>query len=75
MLLRLVEHDGKIMVDESRSISGRGMYILPTPEALEQAIKTRAFSRTLRKNIDDAILKEAYEDIKKYIREHEDDKC
>ncbi|GAB2973213.1 YlxR family protein [Frigoribacterium salinisoli] len=47
-LVRVVARDGRLVVDETRSLPGRGAWLTPTMEAFESAVKRRAFRRALR---------------------------
>jgi predicted RNA-binding protein YlxR (DUF448 family) len=51
-LLRIVARDGIGVVDESQTEPGRGVYLHPRPECLEQAVKRRSMGRLLRAEID-----------------------
>jgi hypothetical protein len=47
-LLRVVAVDGEIVVDPLARSPGRGAYLHPSQECLEQARRRRAFPRALR---------------------------
>ncbi|HUC58469.1 MAG TPA: YlxR family protein [Streptosporangiaceae bacterium] len=47
-LLRVVAVDGEIVVDSLARRPGRGAYLHPSQECLEQARRRRAFPRALR---------------------------
>jgi len=51
-LLRIVGRDGGIKVDHPQIEPGRGAYLHPRPECLEQALKRRSLGRALRSEID-----------------------
>lgn len=52
-LLRFVlAPDGSITLDLAGKLPGRGASLTPTKAALEQAIKTKAFTRAFKQNID-----------------------
>ena len=53
-LLRLVARDGVGVVDEAQTAPGRGVYLHPRRECLEQAVKRRSMGRLLRTEIDGA---------------------
>ncbi|WP_267127722.1 YlxR family protein [Demequina phytophila] len=40
--------DGRAVVDERRSLPGRGAWLHPGPECLAQALRRRALPRALR---------------------------
>ena len=47
-LLRVVARDGRVVVDASATMTGRGAWVHPTVECIEISIKRRAFGRALR---------------------------
>ncbi|RKR73839.1 YlxR family protein [Frondihabitans australicus] len=47
-LLRVVARDGRVVVDTTASMPGRGAWLSPTLEAYETAVKRKAFRRALR---------------------------
>jgi uncharacterized protein len=51
-LLRIVAHDDAIAIDLHQTEPGRGAYLHPRPECLEQALKRRSLGRALRSEID-----------------------
>jgi uncharacterized protein len=50
-LVRFVAPDGLLTRDEARREPGRGAYTCRRPVCFERAAATRAFSRTLRRNV------------------------
>ena len=53
-LIRIVARDGVGMVDERQTASGRGVYLHPRRECLDQAVRRRSMGRLLRAEIDGA---------------------
>ena len=51
-LIRIVLRDGGVAVDVRQREPGRGAYLHPRPECLEQALKRRNLGRALRSEID-----------------------
>jgi len=51
-LLRIVARDGVGVVDQSQTEPGRGAYLHPRRECLDQAVKRRSMGRLLRAEID-----------------------
>ncbi len=51
-LIRIVPRDGGVAVDVRQREPGRGSYLHPRPECLEQALKRRSLGRALRSEID-----------------------
>ena len=47
-LARVVARDGRVVVDVSATMTGRGAWVHPTVECIENSIKRRAFGRALR---------------------------
>lgn len=47
-LLRVVERQGRVVIDESASLTGRGAWLHHTPTCIEQAIARGGFPRALR---------------------------
>jgi hypothetical protein len=50
-LVRFVAPDGLLTRDEAKREPGRGAYTCRRPACFERAAATRAFSRTLRRNV------------------------
>ncbi|WP_042215443.1 YlxR family protein [Demequina mangrovi] len=48
VLVRVVQVDGRAVVDEHRRMPGRGAWLHPDPACLAQALKRRALPRALR---------------------------
>jgi uncharacterized protein len=59
-LIRLVARDGVAVVDPTQTAPGRGVYLHPRLECLEQAAKRRSMGRLLRAEIDGARTAEAF---------------
>jgi uncharacterized protein len=51
-LIRIVPSNGAVAVDVRQREPGRGAYLHPRPECLEQALKRRSLVRALRSEID-----------------------
>ncbi len=51
-LIRIVARDGVGVVDEAQTAPGRGVYLHPRLQCLEQAVKRRSMGRLLRTEID-----------------------
>ena len=47
-LLRVVAESSSLVLDERKSMPGRGAWVHPTQECVDAAIKRRAFVRALR---------------------------
>ncbi|MBD8584678.1 YlxR family protein [Frigoribacterium sp. CFBP 13729] len=47
-LVRVVARDGRLVVDETATLPGRGAWLTPSMDAFESAVKRRAFRRALR---------------------------
>ncbi|MBC9928123.1 MULTISPECIES: YlxR family protein [unclassified Leucobacter] len=47
-LLRVVQRDGQVLPDDRAVLPGRGAWVHPTVQCVEQAVKRGAFSRALR---------------------------
>ncbi|HZA73372.1 MAG TPA: YlxR family protein [Propionibacteriaceae bacterium] len=58
-LIRVVARNGVGVVDEAQTAPGRGVYLHPRPDCLEQAVKRRSMGRLLRAEIDGARTAEA----------------
>ena len=58
-LLRIVkEPNGKISIDESHKVNGRGMYICKNKECINKAIKSSAVSRAFKKDVGNEIYEQ-----------------
>ncbi|MEW8973473.1 MAG: YlxR family protein [Tissierellaceae bacterium] len=65
-LIRVVKtSDGSIQMDLTGKLNGRGAYICPDMECLENAIQTKKISRSLEVEIND----EVYEELRNLLRE------
>lgn len=63
-LLRIVRGiDGKISIDATGKMSGRGAYICPKLECLEKAIKSRRLEKNLSSKIADEVFKQLREEL------------
>ena len=63
-LIRIVkDKDGKIMVDKTGKLSGRGAYICEDVTCFDKVIKSKRLERTLESSID----KEVYESLRGVI--------
>ena len=47
-LVRVVARDGRAVVDTAARLPGRGAWVHPQSECIENAVKRRAFGRALR---------------------------
>lgn len=65
-LIRLVVTDEGVVIDRSQKMDGRGYWISKNKDVIALARKRHAFSKVLKKNIDDSIYQklEAYVDGK-----------
>jgi predicted RNA-binding protein YlxR (DUF448 family) len=48
--VRVVARDGEVVPDPSATFPGRGAWVHPTSNCIENAIKRRSFGRALRVN-------------------------
>ena len=53
-LLRIVARDGVGVVDPAQTLPGRGVYLHPSRDCLDRAVKRRSMGRSLRAEIDGA---------------------
>jgi uncharacterized protein len=51
-LLRIVARDGVGVVDPAQTEPGRGVYLHPSRDCLDRAMKRRSIARSLRAEID-----------------------
>lgn len=51
-LLRFTFKDGRIEADKESKSDGRGIYLCPSKECAELAIKRKAFNRACHSNVD-----------------------
>ncbi len=47
-LIRVVAHDGALVIDEAKVRPGRGAWVHDTHECMKAALRKRAFERALR---------------------------
>lgn len=52
-LMRVVAREGRVVVDETGTLPGRGAWLHPTPDCTASAERRRAFGRALRTTITD----------------------
>lgn len=58
-LIRIVrDKEGKISIDNSGKLNGRGAYICKNKKCIQQAIETKVLNRHLKSKVDDDIYKE-----------------
>lgn len=58
-LIRIVkDKEGKINIDNSGKLNGRGAYICKDNNCIKTAIETKALNRHLKTKVDDKIYKE-----------------
>jgi predicted RNA-binding protein YlxR (DUF448 family) len=58
-LIRIVARHGLGVIDEAQTAPGRGVYLHPRRDCLDQAVKRRSMGRLLRAEIDGARTAEA----------------
>ncbi len=67
-MIRVVRSpEGEISIDRTGKKSGRGAYICPSADCLEQAVRRRGLERSLGTPISDAV----YETLRKELACHE----
>ena len=65
-LVRIVRTpEGKILVDNTGKMNGRGAYICPCPECLKNAVKAKRLESTFGTQIDEDVIKALTEEISK----------
>ncbi|WP_345373910.1 YlxR family protein [Frondihabitans cladoniiphilus] len=47
-LVRVVARDGRVVVDTTKTLPGRGAWLIPTMQNYEAALRRKAFRRALR---------------------------
>lgn len=63
-LIRVVRTpEGKIMVDNSGKVSGRGAYVCKNEECFSKSVKTKALSRALDVQVEDEVLLQLKKEI------------
>lgn len=63
-LIRVVRTpEGKIMVDNSGKVSGRGAYVCKNEECFNKSVKTKALSRALDVQVEDEVLLQLKKEI------------
>lgn len=67
-LVRIVKTNrDEILVDSTGKINGRGAYICPSIECLDNAIKTKKISRSLSRDVDQSVYDELRNEIEKEV--------
>ena len=63
-LMRFTFSDGVLRADGTKPADGRGIYLCRDRECIDTALKRRAFSRALRRNVDaeeiSSVIEEAF---------------
>lgn len=62
-LIRLVKTDNGILIDNTKKISGRGVYLKKSLDILEIAKKKKVLNRAFKCNVDDSIYKKLEEEL------------
>ena len=63
-LLRVVRTpEGKILIDRSGKVSGRGAYVCKNEECFNKSVKSKALSRALDAQVEDEVLLQLKEEI------------
>lgn len=63
-LIRVVRTpEGKIMVDNSGKVSGRGAYVCRNEECFNKSVKTKSLSRALDVQVEDGVLLQLKKEI------------
>ena len=62
-LIRMVNNDGKVMVDKSGKANGRGIYLCNSRDCFEKAKKKNAISRGLKLSLKDEETDKLYKDF------------
>ncbi len=66
-LLRVVRGtDGTVSLDFSGKLNGRGAYICPKPQCLQQAKKTKALERSLEVEVPEAVYERLNKELEGY---------
>lgn len=63
-LIRIVRTpEGKILIDRTGKVSGRGTYVCKNEECFKKSVKSKALSRALDVQVEDEILLQLEEEI------------
>ena len=63
-LLRVVRTpEGKILIDSSGKVSGRGAYVCKSEECFNKSVKSKALSRALDAQVEDEVLLQLKKEI------------
>ena len=52
-LVRVVARDGRVVADATARLPGRGAWVHPDTECIENAVRRKAFGRALRTTVSD----------------------
>ncbi len=61
-LIRIVIDGGEPVIDREQKLPGRGCYLCDNEKCLEKALKKKAFSRALKKEISNEALGRCFND-------------
>ena len=67
-LFRLVNIDGKVVLDEKHSLGGRGVYVKKDLATIERGRKKHSLSRVFKREVDESIYLELIENLEKERR-------
>lgn len=63
-LIRIVRTpEGKILIDRTGKVSGRGAYVCKNEECFKKSVKSKALSRALDVQVEDEVLLQLEEEI------------
>lgn len=66
-LVRVVKNkEGEIFLDKTGKANGRGAYVCSTKECLEKVIKSKAFNKAFKMNVEDEVYTHLLDELENY---------
>ena len=62
--LKVVKNGDKVLIDESGKLDGRGAYVCKNEICIKKAIKTKAFNKSFKCNINEDL----YKNLENYLQ-------
>jgi len=54
-LIRIVEDNGNVIIDENQKLNSRGTYLCPADDCIDKLKKSRALNRAFKHNIEEEV--------------------
>jgi predicted RNA-binding protein YlxR (DUF448 family) len=68
-LIRLTARDGKLVIDRTGRMPGRGLYVCRREECINRILKSRSFNRAFRTNFDYEMIERLHAGLLDMLKE------